>query len=167
MTSKAYVVAETALSINGEAGADYAWSMEGVANGAGRVSAQVDLGAAARAFQYRLDLEALWQGTPTQYATLDLYIAEAPDSDATTIDGDVGASDAALGDLDQVRNCRFLGTIVVEDSGVTKMSTSIEFETNARYITLIGINNGGTTMDATDSDFQCVLTPLPVQGQAT
>jgi len=144
MTSKAYVVAETVVGINGEAGQDYAWSMEGVTNGAGRVSAQVDLGSAARAFQYRLDLEALWQGTPTQYATLDIYLAEAPDSDSTAIDGDVGASDAALGDLDQVRNCRFLGTVVVEDADTTKMATSIEFETNARYITLIGINNGGT-----------------------
>ena len=167
MTSKAYVIAETVVSINGEAGADYAWSMEGVTNGAGRVSAQIDLGAGARAYRYRLDLEALWQATPGQYETLSIYLAEAPDSDATAIDGDVGNSDAALGDLDQVHNCRYIGKITVEDAATTKMAASIKFETDARYITLIGINNGGATLNATDSNFQCELTPLPIQGQAT
>ena len=50
MPSKLYIANETALLINGESGADYAWSMEGVTNTAGRVSAQIDLGAVSRAF---------------------------------------------------------------------------------------------------------------------
>lgn len=167
MTSKAYVAAETALSVNGEAGADFAWSMEAVTDGAGRVSAQIDLGATPRTFQYRIDIEALWQATPVQYETLDIYLAFAPDSDSTAIDGDVGTADAALGDLDQAKNLLFLGAVTVEDAATTKMATSFELETNARYVSLVGINNGGAATNATDSNFQCVITPLPVQGQDT
>lgn len=167
MPSKAYVAAETAIGVNGEAGQDYAWSMEAVADGAGHVSAQIDLGATPRAFQYRLDVEALWQATPTQYATLDIYAAFAPDSDVTAIDGDVGNSDAALGDLDQLENCRYLGSITVEDANTTKMATSFEFKTRSRYMSLIGVNNGGSALNATDSNFQCEITPLPTQGQDT
>lgn len=167
MTSKAYVAPETTLSINGEAGADYAWSMENVSNGAGRVSAQIDLGVSPRAFQYHWSCEALWVATPTQYNVLELYIAEAPDSDSTQIAGDVGATDAALGDLDQVKNCRYIGSVVVEDAATTIMVGSGYFDTSVRYISLIGINNGGAALNATDSNFQFKLTPVPIQGQDT
>jgi hypothetical protein len=167
MTSKAYVLTETALKFNGEAGADVAWSMEGVTDGAGRVSAQYDLGAGARAFEFDWSCELLWQATPVQYQALELYIAGAPDGDSTQISGDIGATDAALGDIDQVSNLQLIGTVVVEDAGVTKMVASGSFEFSNRYITIAGLNNGGATINATDSNFIFTLTPKSIQGQAT
>ncbi len=167
MTSRAYVLTETTLKFNGEAGADVAWSMESIADGAGRVSAQHDFGAGARAFEFDWSCELLWQATPTQYQSLELYVSGAPDSDATQIDGDIGSSDAALGDVDQVNNMQLIGTVVVEDAATTIMVASGSFEFTNRYITLVAINNGGSSINATDSNFIFLLTPKSIQGQAT
>ena len=61
MANELYIADGTILQINGEAGADYAWSVEGLADAAGRVSAQVDLGAAPREYIYQ------WIVTGKQY----------------------------------------------------------------------------------------------------
>ena len=107
-----YVNNGTALLINGEVGADYAFSVEGLTNAAGRVSAQITLAAAPRPLEYSWSCEVQFQATPTQGGTLDLYIATAPDSDSTQIDGDVGASDAALADVDMRFNLKYIGSVV-------------------------------------------------------
>ena len=48
MANEIYLRKGTSKLVNGEAGANVAWSMEAVANAAGRVSAQIDWGAAPR-----------------------------------------------------------------------------------------------------------------------
>jgi len=166
MANEAYVRRGTTLQINGEVGADYAWSIEGVSNGAGRVSAQIDLGVAPRPGLYEWHCETQFQATPTQGAGLELYIATAPDSDSTMIDGDVGASDAALGDVDMRRNLRYLGMVVSENaaaSEVCKASGIVEITT--RYVSIVGYNASGATTNATDSNSIFYLTPIYWQGQ--
>jgi len=167
MTQQIQIQAGTALKFNGEAGADVAFSMEGVADGAGRVSAQYDLGADPRDFQFKWTGEVLFQATPTQYATLDFYIATAPDNDSTMITGDVGASDAALGDLNQLRNLTYIGSIICEQADTTKMVGSGVFTCLERYLTIVAVNNSGATTNATDSNFIFNLIPYNLQGQAT
>jgi hypothetical protein len=151
----------TVLSINGEAGADYAWSVEGVTDGAGRVSAQIDLGAAPRInWILSWSCEVQWQATPDQGGTLELYYATAPDSDSTQITADVGASDAALGDTDMTKNLNYFGAVVSENATASEKcvanGTLIIYD---RYLTLACVNNGGATINATDSNFQMKLTP--------
>lgn len=161
MPNAVYINKGTQLQINGEAGADYAFSMEGVANAAGRVSAQIDLGAAPRAYLYRWDAETQWQATPTQYGKLDFYLAFAPDDDSTMIDGDVGASDAALGDVDMRTNLLYIGSIVSENaaaSEVCKASGIVEIA--SRYVTVCCYNAAGATINATDSNSVFYLTPI-------
>lgn len=167
MTSKAQILAGTSLKFNGEAGADVAFSIEGVADGAGRVSAQKDWGATARSGLYMLTAEALMQATPTQYGTLDFYLAVADDSDSTMIAGDVGATDAALGDVDQLRNLLFIGSLVIEEADTTKMVGALTFECASRYWSLVMDNNSGATTNATDSTCIVMVTPYDWQGQAT
>ena len=166
-TSKAFITAESTVKVNGEAGADHAWSVEGVTNGAGRVSVQIDLGAAPRASIFDWSCELLFQATPTQGDPFEIYKAGAPDDDSTQIDGDVGASDAALGDLDQVRNLAFVGVVVAEEADTTKMVGSGSFLHTQRYLTLVCLNNTGATINATDSNFVFKLTDRAWQGQAT
>ena len=167
-TSKAQINVGTALKFNGEAGADVAFSMEGIATTAGRVSAQKDLGASPRDYLFTWYAELLMQATPTQYTTIDFYAAGAPDNDSTMISGDVGATDAALGDVDQLRNLLHIGSVVIEDAGTTKMVGMGTFEWTSRYISIIGHNNGtGATVNATDSNFIFNLQPYDIQGQAT
>jgi hypothetical protein len=166
MTSKAQILTGTALKFNGEAGADKAFSMEGVTTGAGRVSEQKDLGASPRDFAFDWTCELLCQATPTQYATVDFYIAVAPDNDATMIPGDVGNADAALGDLDQLRNLQYIGSVVIEEADTSKMVGFGSFECTGRYLTIVGVNNSGATLNATDSNFIFNLIPKVIQGQA-
>lgn len=166
MANEAYITSGTHLLINGEAGADYAWSVEGLATASGRVSAQVDLGAAPRPFIYSWSCEVQFQATPTQYATLDLYVAEAPDHDSTQISGDVGASDAALGDLDMRYNLKYIGSVVSENAAASEKCVAHGvFTTYARYISIVAYNGSGATVNATDSNFRFDLTPKSVQGQ--
>lgn len=166
MAKEAYINGGTVLSINGEAGADYAWSVEGLGNAAGRVSAQIDLGAVPRPAKYAWTCEVQFQATPTQYKTLELYYALAPDSDSTQIDGDIGATDAALGDVDMRKNLHYLGRVVVENAAAgEKNVASGEIEILDRYISLVAYNDSGATVNATDSNFQFKLTPKYWQEQ--
>lgn len=158
----------TVLSINGEAGADYAWSVEGVADAAGRVSAQIDLGAAPRInWILSWSCEVQWQATPDAGGTLDLWYATAPDSDSTQITADVGASDAALAAAnvdDAIQNLKFFGSVTSENATASEKCVSngtlIVYD---RYLTLVCENNGGAAINATDSNFQMKLTPKNVE----
>jgi len=166
MANESYINNGTSLSINGEEGADYAFSVEGLTNAAGRVSTQVNLGVAPRPSVYQWSCEVQFQATPTQYGTLDLYIAEAPDGDSTQIDGDVGASDAALGDVDMRYNLRYIGSVVSENAAASeKCVASGEFVTYNRYIPIVAYNDSGATVNATDSNFRFDLQPKYAQGQ--
>jgi hypothetical protein len=166
MANEAYILTGTALKINGEAGADYAWSVEGLTNAAGRVSAQIDLGSGARPGLYQWSCEAQLQATPTQYKTLDLYIASAPDNDSTQISGDVGATDAALGDVDMLKNLRFIGAVVSENAAASEACVnSGDVYISTRYISMVIYNDTGATVNATDSNFVFRLAPKSWQGQ--
>lgn len=166
MANEVYINNGTSLLINGEVGANYALSMEGVTNAAGRVSAQIDLGVVPRPGRYKWSCEVQFQATPTQYAGLELYIATAPDADSTQIDGDVGATDAALADVDMRRNLRYIGFVTSENAAASeKCVASGEFECSARYLSIIGYNASGASVDATDSNFRFNLVPVYDQGQ--
>ena len=166
MANEIYLRKGTSKLVNGEAGADVAWSMEAVANAAGRVSAQIDWGAAPRPDWYEWSCEVQWQATPTQGAVLELYVAGAPDADNTQLDGDIGTSDAALGDIDMRRNLRYIGCVVSENAAASEIcvaSGTLQF--TPRYMSIVGYNAGGATINATDSNFRFNIIPVYWQGQ--
>ena len=166
MANEIYVNNGTASLINGESGADYALSAEGVANAAGRVSAQIDLGAAPRPGIYQWSCEVQFQATPTQGSGLELYYATAPDGDNTQIDGDVGVIDAALGDIDMRNNLYPFGYVVSENAAASeKCIASGEITITARYLSIVIYNNSGATVNATDVNFRFDLQPKYNQGQ--
>lgn len=166
MANELYIAVGTAELFNGEAGATVAFSVEGVANNAGRTSAQKDWGAAPREYIYDWSCEVMWQATPTQFGTLDLYIAEAPDGDATQIAGDQGASDAALTDTDAVLNMRHIGSVVSENAAAgEKCVAHGQFTSYARYFSVVAVNKGGAAINATDSNFRFDIQPKSYQVQ--
>jgi len=167
MTAKNFITSESVLLISGAASADHAWSVEGISDGAGRVSIQIDLGARPDSYIFSWSGEVLFQATPTQYNLLEFYKAGAPDDDSTQIDGDVGASDAALGDVDQVLNLDPIGSIIVEEADTSKMVGSGEFEHKDRYLSLVALNNAGSAVNATDTNFVFKLTRRAKQAQDT
>lgn len=166
MANEVYQGEGTTLLINGEASADYAWSVEALANAAGRVAVQIDLSAAPRPYKLKWTCECQFQATPTQYKGLEIYRAGAPANDSTRIDGDVGATDAALGDVDMRQNLKFVGYVVSENAAASEVCrASGEFEHVDRYLTLVAYNDSGAAVNATDSNFKFWLTPIWYQGQ--
>lgn len=166
MANEAYISTGTAKKFNGEANADVAISVEGLANSAGRVSGQYDIGAAPRPYRFKWSCEAQWQATPTQGGVLELYVAGAPDGDATQIDGDIGNADAAMGDVDMRRNLKYIGCVVSENAAASEICVaSGVFEHYDRYLSLAVYNAGGAAINATDSNFIFTLQPFYDQGQ--
>jgi len=166
MANEIYLKKGTSKLVNGEAGADVAWSMEGVTTANGRVSAQIDWGAAPRPDWYEWSCEVQWQATPTQGAVLELYVAGAPDADSTQIDGDIGASDAALGDVDMRRNLKYIGGVTSENAAASEICVaSGTFQHTQRYMSIVGYNAAGATINATDSNFRFNIIPIYWQGQ--
>jgi hypothetical protein len=161
MTNPAYINKGTSKLVNGESGADVAFSMEGIANNSGRVSAQIDWGALPRPVMYEWSCEVQWQATPTQGAVLELYVAGAPDADSTQIDGDIGATDAALGDADMRRNLTYIGCVVSENAAASEVCVASGlFMFTQRYMSIIGYNAGGSAINATDSNFRFNIIPI-------
>lgn len=166
MANESYLQKGAPLLISGAAGADYAWSVEGIASAAGRVSAQIDLGAAPRPDEFEWSCEVQFQATPTQGLGLELYRAGAPDSDATQIDGDIGNIDAALGDVDMRRNLRAIGYVVSENAAAGEICVaSGTFRHTNRYLSLVAYNGSGASVNATDTNFVFILRPIYYQGQ--
>lgn len=166
MANESYINKGTSVLVNGESGAGVAWSMEGLANGAGRVSDQKDWGALPRPNRYSWSCEVQFQATPSQGGTIDLYIATAPDGDATQIDGDVGNTDAAMADVDMRRNLRYIGCVVSENAAASeKCVASGVFTSDKRYMTFCAYNAGGAAVNATDTVFRFDIQPVYDQGQ--
>jgi hypothetical protein len=169
MANESYITNGTALLINGEVGADYAFSAEGVATLAGRVSAQIDLGAAPRPYIYDWSCELQLQATPAIGETVDIYIAGAPDSDATQIDAAVGASDAALTQAaveDAIQNLHYIGSVTSENAAASEvLVASGTFTHYKRYVSIVVHNTTAAAINATDSNFRFDLTPKAFQGQ--
>lgn len=166
MANEAYIKTGTALQVHGAAGADYAWSVEGLANNAGRVCAQIDLGASPRQGLYKWHCEVQFQATPTQGLGLELYKAGAPDATATQVDGDIGQTDAALGDTDMRRNLQPIGYVVSENAAASeKCNASGVFEHADRYLSLVAFNASGAAVNATDTNFKFTLQPYSWQAQ--
>lgn len=164
----AYIKVGTSKLCNGEGTADVAFSMEGIATANGRVSAQIDWGASPRPAMYAWSCEVQWQATPTQGSTLDLYVAGAPDADATQVDGDIGTSDAALGDVDMRYNLQYIGSVVSENAAASeKCVKSGVFYFPQRYMSIVGYNGAGATTNATDSNFRFDIVPIYWQAQSS
>lgn len=166
MAKEAYVTNGTAYLINGEVGADAALTAESLADAAGRVSGQLNLGAGARPYIYSWSCECQWIATPDQYGTLDIYAASAPDADSTQIDGDIGLVDAALADVDMRRNLKYIGSVVSENAAAAeKCVASGTFTHYTQYISIVIYNDGGSALNATDSNFRFNLVAKAIQGQ--
>lgn len=166
MANEAYLNNATRIYFSGASGADIAFSVEGLANAAGWVSAQKDLGVAPRPYRFKWSCEVQWQATPNQGGVLELYVASAPDHDASQISGDCGTSDAALGDIDMRRNMKFIGAVVSENAAANEVCVSNGvFEHYERYISLVAYNSGGSAVNATDTNFRLDLVPFYDQGQ--
>lgn len=164
MTSKAYQLDETAIDF-AASGGDVVLTLTSLAAGAGRQSAEHDLGTSARAFAYEWRAYCQFATTPVVGETIDIYLKT---SDGTHDDNDDGATDAALSAEDKLRNLRYLGSIIVDEASATpEFSASGTIQINSRYIQIVFWNNTADALSSTASEHGLSLKPFSVQGQDT
>src|SRR5687767_3311291 len=118
MANLIYTLPETAIVFT-ESGGDAVFTPKNVATGAGRVSAQFDRGAGAKAMRYRVEA-AFKTGsniTPgTSGVQVECYIATAHIAAATVSSG-LGQSDAALTARNQLLMARAIAVLVPTGTG--------------------------------------------------
>lgn len=137
-------------------GGDATFTPTSLANGAGRISAVLDL-STPRAGRYRLMVQTDFGTAPTAGAVMEVYIVRSDDN--TTRDGAFGSSDAAVSDGDFRAQCLFVGNFIADNSTVGQ-AQSFEFETGARYISLLWWNAAGQALSSTAGDHIGTLTPI-------
>jgi len=136
-------------------------------NGAGRESAQVDLGA-TRAMQYSVMAAIESGGTAmTTGTTVDFYWAPSPESTATDgnpgqIDGSDAAAPSGVGTLAELLLvCDFIGSLVVEDTASTVQVGKVgTFAPSERYGILIVVNNTAQSFETNANEHHVVFNPV-------
>lgn len=153
---------------------DVVLTLDAIANGAGRQSTKVDLGA-VRAEEYALFGCVDFTGeTPTVGLTVDYYWA--PSTHATNANGNVAGNSGvdadspggALGGITQfefVRQCIFIGSLVVHDGGSVQNGFVGILRPPSRWGQLIVENNSGDVFEDNDVEMHQVLNPLVPESQ--
>lgn len=147
-------------------------SLDGLANGSGRMGASADLGAQwEREYLVQLIVET---GTaPTAGTTVELYLAWSHDN--TNWPGKASGSDAAY-PTTVADNKKQLGNpvsilVATNDANTVLKQNPVKIRAQARYVTPVVVNLLGQAIrdetTATDNDSRVVLTPIVTRIQDT
>ncbi len=121
---------------------------KGLANNAGRIGAQVDLGAGPRpaAYRWRAKVKSGSNGSnPTLNGVIEVYLAT---SDGAVVDGNVGTSDGALASSDKRANLQRLGVIVVDKADYAEsFQASGDVVILPRYVSPVFYNASGQALE--------------------
>jgi len=165
--SKVYVSPETALLFADSAQVeDATLTLSALAAGAGRISAQHDFGASARArlFTWRATFQMATAGVVGE--TIDIYLST---SDGTNPDGEEGVADAALGSTNSLRNMQYIGSVVVDTTSIeVDITASGRCVIDAQYASVVVHNNTADALKTDTGVHGVILTPVPdgIQAEA-
>jgi hypothetical protein len=161
--NKIYRAVETAITFR-DSGGDVVLTMQNLAFGAGRVSAQYDRGAGSKAKLHEIIGVVQFETAPLVGEAVELYLFQ---SDGTYVDGTVGVADAAL-TTDKRRNGLFIGAVIVD---TTSTATDIiarfpDVPITSRYYS-IGVWNAsaGDNLENTANASRIIITPMPDEVQ--
>ena len=143
---------------------DYAFEMYNIAAGAGRQSAQCDLGEGAVAAIYEWRGFVQFATTPVLGETVDFYLKTAGSSSSATAhpDNDDGTSEGAVSAEDKLKNLHYLGSIVVDEAAANvEMVASGTVYITARAFNVVMWNGtaDALTNDVDENGF--MLSPVP------
>ena len=143
---------------------DAAFEVHNLASGAGRQSAQIDLGesAVSRLYEWRAFVQLA--DTPNLGETVRIYLKTAGSSASATAhpDNDDGTSEGAVSAEDKLKNLHFIGSIIVDETVADiEMVASGLVEIGARAIQVVFWNAAadGLTNDVDENGF--MLSPVP------
>jgi hypothetical protein len=158
MANKVYVNRETAVTFC-DSGGTVVLTLQNLAYGAGRISAQWDRGDGAKPAKYFVRGVFQFETAPVVGEIVEVVIAE---SDGTYADGGVGTSDAAL-TAGQKLNLGFACAVKAQttDTATSFIGHGI-VEIHERYVQ-VGVWNhsAGDNLENTANASRVILTPLP------
>lgn len=160
MAYKVYLQRESEIVFK-SSGGTVAFTPTSVANGAGHISAQYDVGVAPKPRLFRWRAKTALAATPTLGNLIRVYLSCADDT--SDLDGNASTSDAAYNTQDKLRNLQQIGNIIIDvaGTGAQKGSSLGSIEIASRYVSVVWWNAGGSALSSTASDHQFVLIPLP------
>ena len=164
MANKVYRAVETPVEFRASGGT-VVFTLDGLALGAGRVSARYDRGAGSQPalHEVRIIVEAAASGFALGDA-IEVYLFQ---SDGTYMDGNLGTSDAAMG-TDKRRNGMLIGALIADTTSASTdiIATFQDVPISSRYYS-IGVWNGSATRAflATANTNRVIVTPMPPELQ--
>lgn len=160
MPTREYLNAGTAYTFQ-DAGGSVTFTLNSLANGAGRVSNTLDLGAAPRPYLYRFAVSLQFAAALTAGSAVSVY---AVTSDGTTPDAaSLGTVDAACGTATLMQtNAKLVGAVVM-DSTVDNAKQQTHFVAPVwnRYLQVGLWNGGGQALEGT-ATYQSYVSVTPV-----
>jgi hypothetical protein len=164
-TSKAYVLQEPSI-VWTDAGGDYALDLGGLAADAWRAGTVGDLGSGARADRY--ELKVVIDGFDTAPVVGEVIVVYLAFSDGTNIDGDLSGTDG-LSSAVVEPNIRLALPVVVQTVTAADEIIASRVLDNivARYVIPVVHNDTADALLSTSDAHKVILTPMPIQGQAT
>lgn len=163
MPNKIYRATETPTTFK-DSGGSAVITLNGLALGSGRVSAQVDRGAGSLAQLHEVIAVVQWTSAPTLGDATEVYLYQ---SDGTYVDGNVGAVDAAISS-DKRKNGMLIGVVIcdVATGSVNMVARFQNVPISSRYYS-IGIWNGSGTkaLLASANVSTVIVTPMPPEIQ--
>ncbi len=146
-----------------ESGGTVLWTPKNVANGAGRISTQADLGA-TRYRKWRWSFLSKFQ-TATVGNIIRLYLVRASTGAITYQDGNPGITDAALSTEALLANSgKLIGPLVVHHTTAANCWSG-EIEILARFVSIAIWNAAGVALTNTAGDHEFRLEPVNDQVQ--
>ena len=163
MANKVYRATETPITFK-DSGGTKVITLNGLALGTGRVSAQQDRGAGSLAALHEVKAIVQWTSAPAVGDTAEIYLFQ---SDGTYVDGTVGTADAAISS-DKRRNGMFIGAVVcdVATGSVDMCATFQNVPISSRYYS-VGVWNASATkaLLASANVSTVIVTPMPPEIQ--
>lgn len=140
---------------------DVVFTMDNIANGAGRISARADWGADPIPDAYEVVVTIDATSAPTTGTVARVYWVNASASTGSAgTDGFFGESDAAISDEDRLRNCDLLGSVQADEESGNTFVKRFRYATAARYCQLAFFNAFGVTTTNTANISTVTVTPL-------
>lgn len=144
-------------------------TLSAVADGAGRQSTKVDLGA-TRARQYEvLGCVDFTGETPTAGGQIDYYWAPSTHTTPANgnvfgnsgLDGVAPTGDVGAATLDEfLLMCQYIGSLIITDDATVQNGFVGVFSPSSRYGQLIVVNKSGDAFEADDVEMHQVMNPI-------
>lgn len=169
MTAKAYQIGETDITWLNTGGSELL-TLTSLAAGAGRQGALHDFGAmtTARAQDFIWRFFMQFATAPVVGEVIELYWKS---SDGTHPDNDDGTGDIAVSAIDKLKNLTLLGAMQVDEASATPefvaSSPDHVIQLPNRHGCPVIWNASADAFSGTAAEHGFILTPVPLQAQAT